>query len=267
MKRFIFILSVAALLLTGCTGDGNIEKKFTSLSDFSGMKIGTMTGSTLSNYVDLVVSDAVYNEFNAVSDQVTALSSGKIDAISSDLPLAQYIVAQREEYVIFPDVVTSDSYGFAIAKGSSLTEKANEALQKLKENGVIDQAAETWFSVDESSKALPELDYKEDFDGSAGTIIYGFETTAIPMSYIGSDGKPMGFDLDIMSRIAYELNMKIEFVPMNFNALLAALSSGKVNVVGGCMSITEERKQSVDFIGPYYDGSVVFLIKKERLGK
>lgn len=267
MKRIGFILLAVSLLLTGCAGEGDVEKTFASLSDFSGTKIGTMTGSTLRNYIDLVASDIVYNEYNSVSDQLTALSSGKIDALSSDLPLAQYIIAQREEYVIFPDVVTSDSYGFALAKESPLTEKANEALQKLKESGVIEQAAETWFSADESSKVLPELEYKEDFDGSDGVIVYGFETTAIPMSYIGSDGKPMGFDLDIISRIAYELNMKIEFVPMNFDALLAALSSGKVDVVGGCMSITEERKQSVDFIGPYYEGSVVLLIKKERLGK
>jgi polar amino acid transport system substrate-binding protein len=61
--------------------------------------------------------------------------------------------------------------------------------------------------------------------------------------------------------------MKAEFVPMNFDALLASLASGKVDMVGGSMSITAERQKSVDFVGPYYDGGITLVILEERLEK
>jgi polar amino acid transport system substrate-binding protein len=169
--------------------------------------------------------------------------------------------------MIFPDVVADDRYGFAVTKGSSLADEANDILNILKESGTISELENIWFSSDESKKVLPKLDYKDDFDGSAGTLKYGCDSTTVPMSYLGSDGKPLGFDLAIVSSIAYELNMNIEFVPMNFDALLVSLASGKVDMVGGSMSITEERQKSVDFVGPYFEGGVVLVIKKERLGK
>lgn len=81
------------------------------------------------------------------------------------------------------------------------------------------------------------------------------------MSYLGADGKPVGFDLDIVCRIAYEMNMTVEFVPMSFDKLFTALDSGKVAMVGGSMSLTKERKEAYECIGPYYDGGIVLVVK------
>jgi polar amino acid transport system substrate-binding protein len=49
---------------------------------------------------------------------------------------------------------------------------------------------------------------------------------------------------------------------MAFDSLIGALQSGKVDVVIAGMSVTEERKQNVDFTDEYYDAAQVILIKK-----
>jgi polar amino acid transport system substrate-binding protein len=259
--KIIFLLAMAALIFAGCEKN----KNFASLADFEGAKIASLSGSIFADYVNKAVPNVEHKFFNNTPDIVAALLEGKVDAAALDMPVAKYFVKQNSEIVIFPEAVDADRYGFAVAKGSELGVKGNEALQKLKENGTIEELENIWFSDDDSKKVLPALTYKKDFDGSSGIIKYACDATTVPMSYMDSDGKPIGFDLDIISRIAYELNMKIEFTPMDFSKLLPSLASEKFDMAGGSMSITKERLKSVDFIGPYCEGGIVLVVKKERI--
>ncbi len=263
MKKMLCGLVVLVLLLSGCAKGET--KTFGKLADFDGAKVGSLTGAVFAEFVDKAVKSVEHSYYNNLPDQVAALTSGKVDAIALDKPVAELLVAQNTSLVIFPEKVADDRYGFAILKNSKLKANADAALKKLKDNGTLAELADIWFSADESKKVLSELNYKKDFDGSAGTLKYGLDTTLVPMSYVGEDGKPIGFDVDIIRRIAYEMNMKIELVPMKFGALLESLASGNVDMVGGCMSITAERLKSVDFVGPYYEGGIVLVVAKDSL--
>ena len=271
MKRVIPALCLCAvmmvvLLASGCSRGVN-NKVFSTLADFDGAKVGSLTGAVFAKFIDPVVPNVQHQMYNSTSDTAAALSAGKIDAMSLDMPVAMYLVAQNNSLALFPEVVAEDRYGFAVTKDSMLAVQGNTVLEMLRENGTLDEVKQYWFSAGESEKSLPELTHKTDFDGSAGTIRYGCDTTLVPMSYIGAGGETMGLDLDVIRRVAYELNMNIEFVPMNFDALLTSLAAGKADVVGGTMSITEERMKSVDFIGPYFEGGIVFVVKADRLSK
>lgn len=237
-------------------------KTYSALSDFSGTVIGTVYGTVFEEFINPVIPNVTYKHYASVADTEAALSSGEIDAFAIDLPIAKYITARNVKFTIFPDVVAGDRYGFAVKKGSPLAKDGNEALKKIIESSVVSELEKTWFSTRESVKTLPENTYKRDFDGSAGTIRFGYANGNIPMSYVDVNGKPAGFDLDIVSRIAYELNMAVEFVPMSFDELFAALDAGEIDMAGGSMSITDERLKTYDFIGPSYDGGVVLVVRK-----
>lgn len=255
----IISILMIAVFLTACSNNSN--KTFSTLADFESTKIASITGSIFSDYIDTVVTNVKYSYYNSSSDEVAALKSNKVDAIALDKPVAELVVAEHTDLVIFSEMIADDKYGFAVTKGSDLAVNANAVLDKLRENGTLDAIASKWFSADETGKKLTAFEY----DGSAGTIRYGCDSVSEPMSYIGIGGTPVGFDLDVVTHIAYELNMKVEFTPMNFDALLSSLASGKVDMVGGCMSITEERQKSVDFIGPYYVGGIALVVKKDRV--
>ena len=266
-KQILSLLPTVMLtvtLMSGCADKST--KTFNTLSDFEGAKMASLNGTVLAEFIDKEVSGVEYSYYDSQDEMVSALSSDKVEAFAIDMPVAKLLVGDNSDFAIFPKIVADDKYGFAVAKDSALGKDANEALQKLIENGVITELENIWFSSDNSIKKLPELNHNPDFDGSAGTIRYGCDVSIAPMSYIDADGKPVGFDLDVMCRIAYELNMKIEFETMMFDSLLSSLASGEVDAVGGCMSITEDRLKTVDFIGSYYEGGIVLVVKKDRVG-
>lgn len=68
------------------------------------------------------------------------------------------------------------------------------------------------------------------------------------------DGKDtiVGADIDMMNAIGEELGVEVEFVDMEFNAILAALDQGQVDIAVSGISATEERKQSFDFTQNYF---------------
>lgn len=67
------------------------------------------------------------------------------------------------------------------------------------------------------------------------------------------EGKPVGFDIDIATYITDELGYELEVKDMDFNGIIPALQSKRVDFAMSGMTPTEERKQSVDFSSIYYD--------------
>jgi polar amino acid transport system substrate-binding protein len=264
----INVIAVAVLIICSCSrnGNGGGANTFTSLADFSGKKIASESGSVFAQFIDRIIPNVDHRLYYAFDDIVAALRTGKVDAVALDMPVALYFVAHNDEFAVFPYVISVDNYGFAVPKGSRLFVAGNDALRKLQENGAIDEAEKRWFAAgDDKEKTIPEFDYRDDFDGSAGTIRFGCENTLSPMSYTSSSGKPMGFDIEILQRLAYELNMKVEVVAMPFGDLLPALLSGHLDMAGGSMTITGERQESVDFIGPYFEGGTALVVKKRNM--
>ncbi|MDQ0061837.1 ABC transporter substrate-binding protein/permease [Paenibacillus harenae] len=65
-------------------------------------------------------------------------------------------------------------------------------------------------------------------------------------------GEIVGLDIDIAKYITSRLGYEMEIESMDFNGLIAALQTGRVDFVMSGMSATEERKQNVDFSSIYY---------------
>ena len=74
------------------------------------------------------------------------------------------------------------------------------------------------------------------------------------------NGQIVGFDIDLINEIGNKLNKKIEFEEMEFNTLLTALSSGKVDLIISGLDITDERKQQVDFTQGYYANELSLVV-------
>lgn len=77
------------------------------------------------------------------------------------------------------------------------------------------------------------------------------------------EDKIIGFDIDIAQAVADELGVELEVVDMDFDGLIPALSTGKIDMVIAGMNPTVERKQSVDFSDIYYTQKDALVIKSE----
>ena len=82
----------------------------------------------------------------------------------------------------------------------------------------------------------------------------------------GGEDKIVGFDVDIAQRIATDLGFELKIQDMDFNGLIPALQSGRVDFLMAGMTPTPERKKSVDFSDVYYTAqNTIIALKKSNL--
>lgn len=81
-----------------------------------------------------------------------------------------------------------------------------------------------------------------------------------PFSLIDGQNQVVGFDADIGSEIARRLGVEPVIVTNAWDGILPSLLAGKFDTIVGSMTITDQRQEVVDFVGPYYrSGRAVFV--------
>lgn len=87
-----------------------------------------------------------------------------------------------------------------------------------------------------------------------GTIKIGVFSDKAPFGYVDSSGKNQGFDVYIAKRFAKDLlgsEDKVEFILVDAASRVSYLESKKVDIIMANFTVTDERKQKVDFANPY----------------
>ncbi|GHV08791.1 amino acid ABC transporter substrate-binding protein [Campylobacterota bacterium] len=89
-----------------------------------------------------------------------------------------------------------------------------------------------------------------------------------PFGFVDSDGKNQGYDVYFARRIAKELlgsEDQIEFVPTTLEKRSTMLENNSVDIVLAGYSVTEERRQVVDFCQPYYKTAIGVISRENDL--
>lgn len=71
-----------------------------------------------------------------------------------------------------------------------------------------------------------------------------------------------GYDVEIAKKIAEGLGKELEIVKIEWDGLVPALTSGKIDAIIGGMSPTAKRKETIDFSNNYYKSDLVMVVKK-----
>lgn len=87
------------------------------------------------------------------------------------------------------------------------------------------------------------------------------DTPYAPFEFQDDDGKDVGYDIDILRRIAEDGDLDFEVIDVPFDGILANLEAGTCNVVASALSITDERKEQADFSDPYFLSDQSLLVR------
>jgi polar amino acid transport system substrate-binding protein len=80
-----------------------------------------------------------------------------------------------------------------------------------------------------------------------------------PYSSKDASGKWVGWEIDLMDAVCAQMNEKCELVEVAWDGIIPALTSKQIDVIWSSMSITAERKQTIDFSEWYYDTPSVLI--------
>ena len=229
MKRKFMALALAAAMTVSMTSAVFAADEIKSADDLEGKKIGVQLGTT-GDADATEVKDATVERYNKGNDAVMALKQGKIDCVVIDSEPAKKFVEKNDDLEIVEDIFDKEEYAICLSKDNAdLTKEFNEA--------------------------------PKDADHSKGTLTMATNATFQPYEYYDGD-KIVGIDADIAQAVCDKLGYELKIEDMEFDAIVNAVKSGKADFGAAGMTVTEDRKKSVDFTDPYTTAEQVVIVKK-----
>jgi len=248
------ILLAGGLFTTACTQ----RTRITAVEQLAGKQFAVPTGTVADKLVLSKIPDAKFLYFNSVLDAAMAVRAGKADAAAYDEPILRNIAGKNPGLTVLPTPITVDDYGFAVRLGDQqLKDAIDGVVRDAKADGTYQQMVDRWLPKQGSPGAMPALPAG---DGSGGVLRFGTAPVTEPFSFVDGTQTVTGLDVEIAKRVAARLNKRLEVVQMEFGGMIPALAASKVDMIGACITITDERKKSVLFSEPYYRGGISALV-------
>ena len=115
-----------------------------------------------------------------------------------------------------------------------------------------------------SSQSQSEARTIEEIQAS-GKIIIGVFSDKKPFGYVDANGEYQGYDVYFGNRIAKDLGVEVEYVPVEAASRVEYLVSNKVDIILANFTVTEERKEKVDFTLPYMKVALGIVSNEDNL--
>ena len=110
---------------------------------------------------------------------------------------------------------------------------------------------------DALAKTLPDKIAK------AGQLTIGIDATYAPNEYKDSDGKVIGWDVDLANAIATKLGVKTNYTISKFDNIIPSVTGGRYDLGVSSFTDTTEREKQVDFVN-YYNAGVLWASAKGK---
>lgn len=109
-------------------------------------------------------------------------------------------------------------------------------------------------------------DLQGDLEGDGplvdGVLNVGTNAEFPPFEFVGDDGEPDGFDMALIKAIGEKMGVDVVVENMEFDSLVASIGS-KIDVAIAGMTVTEERKNAVDFSDDYYEAVQYVIVSAD----
>jgi polar amino acid transport system substrate-binding protein len=239
------------------SGAKNQDAKLVSVADLKDKRIGVLVGSAHDTYATKNYPDATILQYKSPADVALAVKTGKVDAALFDAEPLREIMRQDDSLGLLGDSLFTFGVGAGFNKDDqALRDQFNQFLAKIRQNGVYDDMIRRW--MEQRDTRMPAIESS----AANGVLVVGTSDAGLPFTAV-KDNRLVGFDIELCERFAADLGKTAKFANMDFGSLIAAVSTGKVDLISSSIYVTEERKKQIGFSDPYYQmGTNVFALRK-----
>lgn len=260
MKRIFAILCLFLLLtglLSGC-GTGKQKQTYRTLEDLknsSRVEFANATNNIC--YAPQIVEDipnVVFTQYTNYFDTFLEVSKGRKDAA---LSFSSIFVGLHEAYPTLECIVSEQTVpivAFFAKRSEPLKQEFDSYVRSNPE--VLRELKEKW--VD----GYGHNDYTIDFstlENHNGMFTLSTCLDSPPMEYI-KNGKPAGYELDLVYRFAEASGYAVNFVATEYTAAMTGAATGKYDIFMGFCGYTEERAEEILFSEPIYEEHLGYVV-------
>ncbi len=236
MKRIVSIVAVvfAVFMLGACAGGQ--QGKITKPSDLEGKVIATLSTplppelfqATTEREVGVKFAEMLF--FETTSAAVAALKSGQADAMFSMDFCLDFYTAMDDSLGSFPFTTSmsnaTTSHMALRAEDAELLSSINAAIAEMREDGTLARLEEEYIK-----------DYSKMFEGremprfeGARTIMAGVSGDVAPLDYVAADGKPGGYNVELLALLSEKLQANIEISVSPMASKFPALAAKRIDL-------------------------------------
>ena len=95
---------------------------------------------------------------------------------------------------------------------------------------------------------------------AAQVLTVGTDATYAPFEWQNEKGQIVGFDIDVVNAVAQKAGLQVKFVNTPWEGIFNALNQGDRDLLVSSITITGERKQTMDFTDPYFDANQLIAV-------
>lgn len=248
---------LSALCLFSC-GKGNAAPKL----------IGVQSATTSQLYVD---GDADWEYPGITGFSSKGYSSTALAVQDMKNGAVRYVLADREPALKIAGTIsgvkvvdvplTEEEYAFGVDKNQpELLASVNAILAEMKENGAFDAIVKA-YATGEGIQPVTSAVF--DKDRADAQLVVATNAEFAPFEYKDGD-QFAGIDMEIAAYIARELGMELVIRDMAFSSVVTSVGSHGVDLAMAGLTVSEERKQSIDFTDPYYTAAQVLIVPESN---
>ncbi len=97
----------------------------------------------------------------------------------------------------------------------------------------------------------------------AKVYVVGTDAAYAPFESQNEKGEIVGFDIDVVSAVAKKAGIEVKFVNTPWEGIFNNLAQGDRDLLVSAITITDERKQMMDFSAPYFDAQQLIAVKAD----
>ncbi|MBQ9389683.1 MAG: transporter substrate-binding domain-containing protein [Synergistaceae bacterium] len=260
IKKVFALLFVLVLCVGVCSAD---EAKLKSPSDLKTEKLAAQRGTVGQFLAEDLLGDKkalLLTTYEKYVDAIAALRQGKVRAVIMDEMPAKRFLSEVEGLAIMNEPLSEENYAIGFRKGNTeLVSAVNKALAEMKADGTMDRIFAKYLDGDYSAVKPEDIDFNKGAKG--GKLFVGTEAGFAPYELKVGTGF-IGIDVEMCAYIAKKLDRELVIENMNFDALPMAVSTNKVDMICAGITVTDERKENMDFSDNYVVGAKQVAVVK-----